>query len=103
SWPKIGDLYETALEAYGLSLGEALSWKGPLDDLKQRDQFAVPVMFVAGGNDQVVPWKENGELLEHLLRKLGCPVSSIVKATCGHHPHSLHDPTPIVDWVESLR
>lgn len=104
SWPKNSSqkLYETALGAYGLTPDAADSWVGPLTQLKPILEKKVPLFLVAGGNDTVVPFPENGAILEDRLREAGHPFHSIVKAGAGHHPHSLHDPAPVVAWAIGL-
>ena len=32
---------------------------------------------------------------------MGGVVEVIVKPDCGHHPHSLEDPTPVVDFIKA--
>lgn len=104
SWPKPHSpkLWETCLAAYGLSAGKADSWEGPLDQLGDLAAAKVPIFVVAGGNDSVVPWSENGAILEGRYRELGGTIETIVKAGVGHHPHSLHDPSPVVQWATAL-
>ncbi len=104
SWPKPGGgkTWELCLTAHNLTGETADSWKGPLDNLKPLADAKVPVLTVCGGADTVVPFSENSGILEKRYRELGGPITVIVKATCQHHPHSLHDPAPIVDWVESV-
>lgn len=104
SWPKNSSqkLYETALRSYGLDLGSADSWEGPLEQLQAFSKERVPICVVAGGNDAVVPYLENGAILEEKLNAMDYPLKTIVKAGAGHHPHSLHDPTVVVEWAERL-
>ncbi len=42
---------------------------------------------------------ENTRLLETRYNALGGPIEVIAKPGVGHHPHSLKDPTPIVEFV----
>lgn len=56
----------------------------------------LPLLLVAGDSDEVVPWEENGALLEKAYNEAGLPVQVILKPGVGHHPHSLTDPAPIV-------
>ncbi|MCB1231963.1 MAG: prolyl oligopeptidase family serine peptidase [Verrucomicrobiae bacterium] len=104
SWPKPAsdDLWKKAMDAYGLTEATAANWEGPLDHLQILADAKVPILSVCGGGDPVVPFVENSAILEERYRALGGPIEVIVKATCEHHPHSLHDPTRIVDWVANL-
>ena len=49
--------------------------------------------------DDVVPYAENGAKLARRYRELGGVVEVILKPGVGHHPHSLEDPRPIVDFI----
>lgn len=101
SWPKPNSpkLWETCMQVYGLTAETANSWKGPLDNFQPLIDAGVPVLVVAGGNDDVVPYRDNAGILEERFTKAGGDFQAIVKAGGGHHPHSLHDPTPIVEWA----
>lgn len=101
SWPKPsgGSVWEKCLSAYGLNESTAGDWKGPLTNLKVLAEAGIPIMVVAGGADDVVPFVENAGILEQSYRKLGGDITMIVKAGEGHHPHSLHDPQPVVEWL----
>ena len=60
----------------------------------------IPILSVIGDvNDWVVPIEENTLLVEKRYKELGGEIQVIKKPHCGHHPHSLKDPTPIVDFV----
>lgn len=104
SWPreKSTKTWERCLEAWGLDESSAESWKGALDEMQTLVDAGVPVMIVAGGADQVVPYSENTGLLERFYRENGGDITAIVKAGAGHHPHSLLDPTPVVEWAEKV-
>jgi hypothetical protein len=54
---------------------------------------------VVGDADEVVPVSENTELLYKRLKALGWQMEIIHKPGVGHHPHSLKDPKPIVDFI----
>lgn len=62
-------------------------------------QAGIPVLLVAGGRDEAVPLEENGERLERRYREAGGKIDKIVKPECGHHPHGLEDPEPIVRFA----
>lgn len=104
SWPKpsSADLWQKAMDAHGLTEATADSWKGPLDHLAPLAKAKVPILSICGGADPVVPFAENTAILEARYQSLGGPIDVIVKATCDHHPHSLHDPSRIVAWAEKV-
>jgi len=59
----------------------------------------IPVLHVCGNADTVVPFEENTQILASKYRELGGEIEIIIKEDIGHHPHSLKDPTPIVDFI----
>ena len=85
---------------YHISEEDASAFKGnPLDKLDQLLAGQVKIMLVAGGADTVVPYKENGKLLASYYEEHGGTIKVIVKPDCDHHPHSLEDPSPIVEYI----
>lgn len=59
----------------------------------------MPILSVCGEADRVVPFAENTAVLEKRYRELGGPIEVIRKPGVDHHPHSLKDPAPIVDFI----
>jgi pimeloyl-ACP methyl ester carboxylesterase len=91
-------------EVYGLTEQEAGEWKGnPIDVLEPIARARIPIIHVAGDADDVVPIDENTLVLERRYRALGGEIKVIVKPGVGHHPHSLADPAPIVEFIEGRR
>jgi len=92
--------WKRCLEAYGFTEEQALSYPGnPIDNLKPLADAKIPIFAVCGGADDVVPLDENMEIVRKRYETLGGKVQIIVKPGGGHHPHSLPDPTPIVDFI----
>ena len=60
----------------------------------------LPIMLVYGDSDTVVPYEENGLVLEKYYRENGGIIVSIGKENCGHHPHGLEDNSPIIEFAE---
>lgn len=56
-------------------------------------------MHVCGSADEIVPLEENTGLLAERYKRLGGHIEVIEKPDVGHHPHSLKDPTPIVEFI----
>ena len=73
----------------------------PIDNLKPLAAARIPLLHVCGETDDVVPIEENSRLLAERYRELGGPITLIAKPHCNHHPHSLKDPTRIVNFVLS--
>ncbi|MFZ4387821.1 MAG: alpha/beta fold hydrolase, partial [Chthoniobacterales bacterium] len=92
--------WESCLNLYGLSEEESLSYPlNPVDNLKKIAEAKIPIIAVAGDEDDVVPMEENINLVEKRYRELGGKIEVIVKPGVGHHPHSLTDPTPVVAFL----
>ena len=89
------------LKAYGLkSDDQGKAYKGnPVDNLKPLAEAKVPILHVCGAADRVVPMSENSDVIEKRYKALGGSIRVIAKEGIGHHPHSLKDPGPIVDFV----
>ncbi len=97
SWPGVND---AILSNYGLTKEEAQSYKGnPVDNLKPLVDAGVAVLLVVGDADTVVPIAQNASVVEKRYKELGGHIVMIHKPGVGHHPHSLKDPKPIVDFV----
>lgn len=92
--------WEQCLKVYGLTDAESEAHRGnPIDGLKPLVDAGVPLLHVVGDADDVVPVSENTAILEKRIRELGGEIEVIHKPGVGHHPHSLEDPKPIVDFV----
>jgi pimeloyl-ACP methyl ester carboxylesterase len=94
------DDWRQCLDAYGLTPETVLEFRGnPIDGLEPMARAGVPVLAVCGAADDVVPMAENTDILAERYRTLGGSIQVISKAGVGHHPHSLTDPAPIVDFI----
>ncbi len=92
--------WKNCLTAYGLTETEGMDFKGnPIDGLEVLAKAKVPLFHVIGEADTVVPVAENSDVIEKRYRALGGSIEVIRKPGIGHHPHSLKDPKPIVDFV----
>ena len=95
-WERLKTVYgfanDAEAEAYTLN---------PIDNLAPLAKAGVPLLHVCGETDSVVPIDENSRLVEARYRQLGGSIMLIVKPNCDHHPHSLQDPTRIVNFVLS--
>jgi pimeloyl-ACP methyl ester carboxylesterase len=111
SWP--GGLFQgkgseqawkTCLKAHQLDQKSVLNYQGiPLFTCMAVAKAGIPVLHVYGDADEVVPHKENTRLLAKRFRKAGGKIKLIRKKGIGHHPHSLKDPAPIVDFIMKFR
>ncbi len=103
SWPgkkRESKEWKECLAVYGLTEETVAEFKGgPLDNVAVVAKARVPILSVCGGADKTVPFGENTGVLEKRYRELGGTVEVIVKEGGDHHPHSLKDPAPIVDFL----
>ncbi|HRX78328.1 MAG TPA: prolyl oligopeptidase family serine peptidase [Pirellulaceae bacterium] len=88
------------LDAHGLTLQAAKEYKlDALDRLAPLAAAKVPLIHVCGDADEAVPYEEHTAELARRYERLGGAIKVIVKKGGKHHPHSLKDPTPIVDFI----
>lgn len=92
--------WEKCLKAYDLTEETVQDFKGiPLNNCLKLAKANIPVISVCGDSDTVVPFEENSQKLAEIYRAAGGKIELIVKKGIGHHPHSLKDPKPIVDFI----
>ena len=92
-WGRLLKLYQlTELEA-------ATSKLNPINNLEALASAKIPLLHVCGATDDVVPIDENSLLVQKRYQELGGSMTLISKPNCNHHPHSLEDPTRIVNFV----
>jgi pimeloyl-ACP methyl ester carboxylesterase len=107
SWPGgmyngIGspEAWELCLKAYDLDTIKVKTFKNiPINNSVYIAKAGIPVLHVYGDVDIVVPYKENTFLLAEKFRDAGGTIELIRKKGVGHHPHSLKDPKPIIDFI----
>ncbi len=93
--------WERCKAVYGLADdAAAFAYTGnPIDNLAPLAKAKVPLLHVCGADDDVVPIEENSLMVRDRYQALGGLFELISKPNCNHHPHSLEDPTPIVEFV----
>jgi pimeloyl-ACP methyl ester carboxylesterase len=88
------------LQAYGLTELTVKEFKDiPINTCVKLAKAKIPLISVCGDADTVVPIDENTYKLAEVYRAAGGKIELIVKKGVGHHPHSLKDPMPIVDFI----
>lgn len=91
------------VKATGLDLPQLICYrKHPIDQMHLLLENKIPIVMVYGDSDEIVPYEENGAILEAYYRNNGGNLLVIGKAKCGHHPHGLEDNTPIINFVEAI-
>jgi len=107
SWPggkgrgpgSAGD-WDLLKQVHGLTEEQALAYAGnPVDSLAPLAAAGIPLLHVCGETDTVVPIEENTRVVEARYRELGGEILVISKPNCDHHPHSMQDPTRIVNFI----
>ncbi len=73
----------------------------PIDVMHKLLEAKKPIILVYGDSDDIVPYEENGKLLEKYYISRGGSIKVIAKPGVGHHPHGLEDVAPIVDFIKS--
>jgi pimeloyl-ACP methyl ester carboxylesterase/lysophospholipase L1-like esterase len=92
--------WQALLKVYGLTEQQALAYdKNPVDNLAPLAKAHIPILAIIGDADEVVPVSENINLVETRYQALGGKIRVIRKPGGKHHPHSLPDPAPIVDFA----
>lgn len=87
----------------GRTLVEMLSYREhPIDKMHVLAEYKIPIVLVAGDSDGVVPYDENGALLEAYYKKQDLPIQVFMKAGAGHHPHGLENPCIVADIIEEF-
>ena len=87
----------------GRSLSEMLSYREhPIDKMHILLENDIPVVLVAGDSDDVVPYEENGEILEKYYKNNGGRIVVHLKPGCGHHPHGLEKYEIAVNGIEKF-
>lgn len=84
----------------GITIEELINFRDqPFDRLPILVKYNIPVVLVSGDSDTVVPYDENGICIEKAYKEAGCIIETHIKPGGDHHPHSLADNTPIVDFL----
>lgn len=102
SWPGRGrkDLWGDLLKEWNLTEEDMKSFNGnPINNLAPLAKAGIPIITVCGDSDKVVPYTDNMKMIVERYRAMGGLVETILKPGCDHHPHSLEEPEPVVDFI----
>ena len=90
------------VKTYGFTRSSIISFrKSPIDNMGPLIENNIPIIMLYGDADDVVLYEENGQILEEYYREHGGDLKVMRMEGRGHHPHSLQDPTPIIEYVEA--
>lgn len=97
-------LFDEFHRVTGLSKIDMLSYRNhPIDKMDILLKNDIPVVLVVGDSDPVVPYVENGAILEKYYKENGGRIRVWVKPGCAHHPHGLTDEEGlVVDAIEAF-
>ena len=95
------DMFEAFKKSYQLTTPEEVRQfrGGPMELVKQIVKGHYPILVLCADEDEAVPLAENAILFEKKIKALNGNITVIHKPGFKHHPHSLPDPTPIVDFI----
>ena len=97
------DMMQEFIDATGMNLIDLINYReNPVDKMDILIQNNIPVIMVYGDSDDVVPYDENGQILEKYYRKNNGNITVFGKENCRHHPHGLIDNTSIIELIEKL-
>ena len=101
TWPPKGSRErEEVYREYDLTEETLAHFSGhPIENLAEFFEKRIPLLLVAGGSDEVVPFPQNAGRMIEYCREHQIEIESYVKPECRHHPHSLSDVSPIVRFV----
>ncbi|MBQ8230221.1 MAG: alpha/beta fold hydrolase [Clostridia bacterium] len=102
TWPPAGSVDQKMLfEEYTLNESTLQTFKeNPIDNLAEFFSLNIPLLLIAGAADEIVPFEKNaGKLIDFCVENK-IDITYIVKKESRHHPHSLQDITPIIEFIE---
>lgn len=89
-------------KTYGFTPSTVINFrKSPIDNMKPLIDNNIPIIMIYGDADDVVIYEENGKLLEDYYKENSGDLKTICIPGRGHHPHSLAEPSPIIEYVEA--
>lgn len=101
TWPPYGifEKYEM-LKELNLSETTLLNYsENPINKIEEYFKLGVPTLLVAGEKDTVVPYFRNAYQIIKYCEQNNIPLTYCTKSECNHHPHSLSDTKPIIDFI----
>ncbi|MBV5342676.1 SGNH/GDSL hydrolase family protein, partial [bacterium] len=97
---KNAKLWSDFLTEYKIIDAQADTLKcNPVDQAVILAKTKIPILSVCGDADKTVPLLENTMVVRDRMTAAGGSMRLITKPGVDHHPHSLTDPAPIVDFV----
>ncbi|MEO8413815.1 MAG: GDSL-type esterase/lipase family protein [Ginsengibacter sp.] len=99
--PRSQPEFEAFIKDFHLSDSEQVkNFAGsPIDKIPQIVRGNYPILILCADADEAVPPEENTVLFEQKIRDSKGQVTVIHKPGFHHHPHSLPNPAPIIDFI----
>lgn len=98
----VGQCWREIVSTYNVDRSTIINFrKSPIDNMTPLIENNIPIIMLYGNADDVVIYEENGKVLENYYKQHGGNIKVISRSMCGHHPHGLTDPTPIIDFIEN--
>ncbi|SHJ37757.1 Lysophospholipase L1 [Arenibacter nanhaiticus] len=93
--------WEALKKVYGLKTEKNVTdfIADPIHKVKSIAKGGYPMLHVCGAADEVVPFDENTKVFAEGIKAHGGAIEVIYKEGIGHHPHSLENATPMVDFI----
>ena len=83
------------------SISELLIYRDmPMHLINKLTKSKIPLIMVAGLSDTVVPYCENGVMLQKEYEKTCIPFELYLKPDCDHHPHGHDDVRVTADFID---
>ncbi len=101
-WPKVGNyIHHDMLKKMNLDETTLTYFdENPTDNFAEYFSYNIPTLLVAGQKDSVVNFYFNSCQMIDFCKANGVLLEYIVKPECDHHPHSLEDVQPIIEFCE---
>jgi lysophospholipase L1-like esterase len=98
AYPKEYELFKTDYQL--TSLEQVQQFKGsPIDKVAQIVKGGYPILILCADADEAVAPDENTIPFAQKVKELKGDITVIYKPGFKHHPHSLPNPTPIVEFI----
>lgn len=96
----LDEMTENFIQAYNLKTkADIRTFKGsPTDKIKEIVKGKYPILILCADQDEAVPPSQTIEF-ERKIKQAGGGITVMMKHGFKHHPHSLSNPAPIVDFI----
>lgn len=102
TWPKEGMIERVqAINEYGLTPDAYETFNGqPVNYFDEFFSHMKHILLIAGLKDEEVDFSQNAGKMIDYCKEHNIYIETILKPEGKHHPHSLEDVTPIINFIE---